>query len=165
VIHPDWLSTRVLRRIGQGAWEADVRIIDGGHMISFRVGSIRISEVLVGSELVLPEEGVLHRSAIQTEGSMSLCPGGRVEYQNCSEVERVDHEVFRHLDQEMTLEGLRGDLFFQFAPRHRLTPTPISRIHLEPLKRGLAVQAFHTFPDESAIVRTQSLFEPLGREP
>lgn len=165
VIHPDWLATRVFRRIGQGVWEADVRIIDGGHAVSFRFGSVRISEVLAGSKMLLPAEGILNRTAIQTECAMNFRPGEEVEYQNCCEVERVDREVFHHLDQEMTLAGSRGDLFFQFAPRHRLMPVPISRIHLEPLKRGLSVQTFHTFPEENAIVRTQSLFEPLTHKP
>lgn len=164
VIHPDWLTTRAFRRIRQGAWEADVRIVDGGHSICFRCGPIRISEVLVGSRIPLPDQGVLDRSPIRAERSLAFRPGGMADYQNCCEVERLDEEVFRHLDREITLTGPRGDLFFRFAPHNRFAPHPISRIHLEPLRRGLAVQTFHSFPDESAFVRTQSLFEPIGLE-
>ena len=31
---------------------------------------------------------------------------------------------------------------------------------VEPRVRGLSVHAFHSFPDERAIIRSQSLFEP-----
>ncbi len=162
VIHPDWLTTRVHRRIGKGDWEADIRIIEGGHAISFRAGSVRVVEILIGPEALLPEEGILNRCAIQNERTVSHRLGGEVEYQSCSEVERVDREIYRHLNQEMMLVGAREDLFYQFASSNRFAPGPISRIHLEPMQRGLAVHTFHTFPDEQAIVRIQSLFEPVA---
>jgi hypothetical protein len=161
VIHPDWLTTRVHRRVGQGSWEADIRIIDGGHVIGFRSGSARVSEILINSETVLPEEGILSRSPIQNERTVQFRPGGIVEYQSCCEVERLENEVFHHLEQEMTLEGSRGDLFYRFPSMNRLAPVPITRIHLESMLSGLMVHTFHTFPEENAIVRTQSLFEPI----
>ena len=34
-----------------------------------------------------------------------------------------------------------------------------SCIHVETRERSLLIQAFHTFPDDLAIVKTQSLFE------
>ena len=60
----------------------------------------------------------------------------------------------------MTLDASRGRLFHRFAPLNRMAPAPISHIHFESRTRGLSVHAFHSFPDERAIVRTQSLFEP-----
>ena len=35
----------------------------------------------------------------------------------------------------------------------------LSYIHLEARNRSLMVQAFHTFPDDYAIVKSQSIFE------
>ena len=40
-----------------------------------------------------------------------------------------------------------------------MDPAPISHIRFEARARGLIIHAFHTFPEERAIVRTQSLFE------
>jgi hypothetical protein len=160
VIHPDWFAVRQHRRVSQEGWEADIRIIEGGHAIIFRCGSIRLSEVLAGPETQLPEPGLLFHSPIRRERSTALCPGGALDYQACFDVERVDHEVFAHLSDEMILDGGRSRLFHQFAPANRMATAPISYIHIEARVKGLTVHTFHSFPDERAIIRTQSLFEP-----
>jgi len=159
-IHPDWFAVRGHRRITQDGWEADVRIIEGGHAVVFRSGPVRLTEVLAGPETLLPEPGLLFHSGVRHERSTSLLPDGLLEYQTCFEVERVDREVFSHLCDEMTLDASRGRLFHRFAPSNRMAPGPISVIHVESRVKGLSVHAFHSFPDERAIVRTQSLFEP-----
>ncbi len=158
--HPEWFLTRGHRRITQGGWEADVRITEGGHVIIFRSGSVRLTEVLCGPETLLPEPGLLFHSTIRHERSATLRPRGEMDYQTCFEVERVDPEVFAHLCDEMTLDTSRGRLFHRFAPTNRMAPAPISHLQIEARVKGLIVHSFHTFPDEWAIVRTQSLFEP-----
>ena len=159
-LHPDWFAVRGHRRVSKDGWEADVRIIEGGHAIVFRAGPHRITEVLAGPETLLPEPGLLFHSPVRHERSASLRPGSEIDYQTCFEVERVDPEVFLHLTDEMTLDASRDRLFHQFAPSSRMAPAPISHVRIESRVRGLSVQSFHTFPDERAIVRAQSLFEP-----
>jgi Protein of unknown function DUF2617 len=159
-IHPDWFAVRQHRRVSQDGWEADIRIIEGGHAIIFRSGAIRLSEVLAGPETHLPEPGLLFHSSIRRERTMSLRPGDALDYQTCFDVERADPEVFAHLSDEMVLDERRGRLFHRFAPANRMAPAPISHICIDARVKGLSVHAFHSFPDERAIIRTQSLFEP-----
>jgi hypothetical protein len=158
-IHPDWLAVRKHQRITRGGWEADVRIVEGGHAVIFRSGATRVSETLTGPETALPDLGVLFHSTIRHERSTCLRPGGSLQYQTCFEVERVDPEVFAHLSAEMTLDAAPGRLFHRFTPASRMAPAPITHIRIDPRAQGLSVYAFHTFPDELAIIRTQSLFE------
>ena len=159
-IHPDWFAARQHRRVSQEGWEADIRIIEGGHAIIFRSGAIRLTEILAGPETHLPEPGLLFHSSIRRERTMSLRPGDALDYQTCFDVERVDPEVFAHLSDEMVLDGRRGRLFHSFASPNRMAAAPISHIYIEARVKGLTIHAFHSFPDERAIIRTQSLFEP-----
>ena len=159
-VHPDWFAVRQHRRVGQDGWEADIRIIEGGHAIIFRAGAVRLTEILTGPETLLPEPGLLFHSPIRRERSTTLRPSEALDYQTCFEVERVDPEVFAHLSDEMVLNTSRCRLFHRFAPANRMAPAPISHIHFEARISGLSVHAFHSFPDERAIVRIQSLFEP-----
>ena len=94
-VHPDWFSTREFRRVEQLGWEADIRILEGGHAFVFRSGSIRLTEILAGPETVLPENGQLFHSHVRRERSTILRPGGTIEYQCCLEVERVEIEIFQ----------------------------------------------------------------------
>jgi hypothetical protein len=123
-IHPDWFSVRAHRRVSQGTWEADVRIIEGGHAIGWGSGQVRLTEVLAGPETALPEPGLLFHSNVRHERSTELQPGGGVvEYQSCFEAERIDPEVFAHLNDELTLDASKGGLFHRFAPANRLSPS------------------------------------------
>jgi hypothetical protein len=158
-LHPEWFTVRAHRRYAQAGWEADVRIVDGGHVVLWGCGPVRLAEVLTGPETVLPEPGLLYHSAVRHERSTSLRPGPGTEYQTCFAAERIDAEVFAHLSDELTDDPGKGGLFHRFGSTTRLAPAPISRIYVETRPRGLSIQAFHTFPDERAIVRTQSLFE------
>jgi hypothetical protein len=158
-VHPDWFAVREFRRVTQEGWDADIRVIEGGHAVNFRSGGVRLTEVLSGPETPLPEPGLLYHSPLRHERTATLRPSPAVEYQSCFEVERVDPEVFAHLSDEMSLDASRGRLFHRFSPVNRLAPAPITHIHFESRVKGLTVHAFHTFPDERAIVRTQSLFE------
>jgi hypothetical protein len=164
-IHPDWFCVRQHRRVTKDSWEADIRIIEGGHAIIFRSGAVRLTEVLAGPETHLPEPGLMFHSPIRRERSVSLRPGEAVDYQTCFEVDRVDPEVFAHLSDEMVLDAGRGCLFHRFAPPNRMAAAPISHLHIEARVKGLSVHAFHSFPEERAIIRSQSLFEPRGAGP
>jgi hypothetical protein len=160
-LHPEWFSSRAHQRYGRGDWQADVRIIEGGHSVVFGSPSLRLTEVLAGPETLLPEPGLLYHSPIRNERSTSLRPAGLLDYQACFEIERVDPDLFRHLCEELTADSRRDGLFHLFRSTNRLAPGPISRIHVDLRARGISIQTFHTFPDELAVVRSLSLFELL----
>jgi hypothetical protein len=157
--HPDWFATRAHRRVAQDGWQADVRIIDGGHAILWRAGDIRLAEVMAGASTPLPDSAVLFHAPVRHERATVLRPGEGVEYQTCFEVERNDPEVFAHLCDEMSLDAQRDRLFVRSSGPNRLAPPSVSHVVFETRARGLLVHTFHSFPADRAIVRTQSLFE------
>ncbi len=162
VVHPDWFAVRGHRRIARIGWEADIRLIEGGHAISWAAGAARVTEVLRGPETPMPDLGVLFESTVRRERTARLQPHPTVEYCTCFDVERLDRQVFARLTEEMLADSTRGDLVRQFPTAGRMDPQAVSRVHIEARAKGLSIQGYHTFPGELAIVRTQSLFEILG---
>ncbi len=161
IIHPDWFRVEDHQRIQRQDWKADLRIIEGGHAITWSTGRSRLTEVLCQNQLRLPERGLLFRESVRHERSATLRQGVVAEYQTCFDVEWLGLEVFRHLCSELTSDAAKG-LYHQIRSTNRFTPSPLSFIRVDARQRGLSVQAFHTFPEEQAIVRTQSLFEVLA---
>ena len=161
VVSPEWFCVKASRRISKTGWEADVRIVDRGHAITWGSGSSRLTEVFVGPEVILPQAGLLYHSRVKRERSKKLTPDRHMEYQTCFEAEKLDAEIFAHLTEELTLVSAKSDLFHRFARANRMAPAPVSRLHIEARGKGLSVQSFHTFPDECTIVRVQSLFEVM----
>jgi len=158
-LHPEWFSVRAHQRFALGLWEADVRIVEGGHVVVFGGRGVRVTEVLGGPETALPLGGLLLDAAVRREHTAVLRPGGRVAYQVCLEVERVDPEVFRHLCEEMTCDAGAGRLFHAFPAANRMTPGALSHIRVDRLAGGVSIQTFHSFPEDLAIFRSQTLIE------
>jgi hypothetical protein len=158
-LHPEWFSVRAHERLAAGPWEVDVRIVEGGHVVVFGHQGVRLTEVLGARENALPLGGLLLNSPIRHERTTVLRPGGRIVYQVCLEVEQVDPEVFRHLCEETTLDARRGRIFHAFPASNRLSPRPLSHIQIERLSGGISIQTFHSFPEDLAIFRSQSLVE------
>jgi hypothetical protein len=158
-LHPEWYSTCVFRRVEFRDWQADVRIIERGHVAIFRSGSICVSEVLCGPENGLPETGLIFHSRLKHERSAAIEAGKTIEYHTCFDVEQVDPEVFRNLCGEAASGSARDGLFHSFHAPNRLSPPPISHIHIDSDSRSLSIQVFHSFPEERAIVRTQSRYD------
>jgi hypothetical protein len=50
-------------------------------------------------------------------------------------------------------------MLHKFDSNGRMALGAISYINIETRNKSLLVQAFHTFPDDCAIVKSQSLFE------
>ena len=70
-------------------------------------------------------------------------------------------EPFAHLHEELAAEGARKGLVFHCKEGNRIGLSPLGVVIAEALPRCLSVRAFHTFPDELAVLKTQSLFELL----
>ena len=75
------------------------------------------------------------------------------------QLEPVDPEVFWTFQEELTLDGMRQGMLHKFQSSGRMALGALSYINVETRTRCLLVQAFHTFPDDYAIVKSQSLFE------
>ena len=73
-LHPEWFATLEFRRVEQKRWTADVRIVEGGHVVIFSSGLVRLTEVLCGPETILPKPGRLFHSRLRHERSAILRP-------------------------------------------------------------------------------------------
>ena len=128
------------------AWQADIRIVDGGHTVTWRAGAARVVEVLGASAAPVPAAGLLLDCPVRHERTALITPGASVEYQTSFEVERLDPEVFAHLCDEMTLDSARDRLFHRSSSGDRLAPAAISHLAFESRPKGLLVHGLSLVP-------------------
>ena len=67
--------------------------------------------------------------------------------------------MYRTFQQELAGERAHQGMLHRFDCSGRMALGALSYITLLARNRTLLVQAFHTFPDDYAIVKSQSLFE------
>jgi hypothetical protein len=158
-IHPELFDVYASARFSGRNWTANVRISAAGHIIEFRDAAQVVTEVTGPVSHSLPDRGLAvgHRLGGGKDWSFQLPRGLKADFS--AHVEAVDAEVFRGLDQELCVDAREATLSYRFPGGHRLQPSPISVIQIETLPRGLLIHAYHTFPENFAVLRTQSLFE------
>jgi hypothetical protein len=149
-LHPELFETFATRSIERGGYSALVSITNAG---------LILTEVATSACQPLPQKRRLLSYRLNGERSDRMeCRGG-ASYQMCFQLERVDPDVFWTFQQELVVEGARHGLLHRFESAGRLSPGGLSWINIETRAKSLLVQAFHTFPDDLAIVKVQSLFE------
>ena len=86
------------------------------------------------------------------------CRGGIIYHTNFS-LEPVAPDLFWTFQEELSHGGERQGLMHTFDSSGRIALGAVSYIYAETRTRSLLIQAFHTFPDDCAIVKCQSVFE------
>ena len=107
----------------------------------------------------LPQKRRLLACRLREERTETIQCGPAVVYQTSLTVERLQPQIFTRLHDELESDALRRGIFHNFRPLHRLALSPLSHIAIEARAHSLLIQAFHTFPDDYVILKSQSLFE------
>jgi hypothetical protein len=159
-LHPELFDTLAVRRVCRDGYALTVRITPNGHVLEWTRGGTWVTEVTTAADLPLPDGGrkLSHRFRGEQRGRCEL--GAGVKYQVSLSAEVLVPEVFLNVHEELASDGAKRGLLFHFRPHHRLGLTPLGLVTAEKLPTGLAVSSFHTFPDEFAVIKTQSLIEP-----
>jgi len=157
-LHPELFQIYRSRHVQRGKYQAKIDITSGGHVITWRCGGVTLTEVAAAAANPLPKARRLLFHRLRGDHHDIQRIRGAV-YQVGFQLEIAEPEVFWGFQQELLLDGQRSGLLHTFDGGGRLAMGAVSCVHLETCDRGLWVQAFHTFPADLAIVKTQSLFE------
>ena len=158
-LHPELFEVCSSQVIQRGEYEAKIDITSTGHVVTWRHAGLTLTEVATSAHHPLPERRRLMACRLKGHRTDRVeCRGG-VSYQMSFQQESIAPEVFWTFQEELAREGPRQGLLQRFDASGRIALGAISYIHVETRFRSLCVRAFHTFPDDYAIVQTRSLFQ------
>lgn len=160
-LHPELFEAVAARAVARDGGRLTVRLTRAGHALSWADGRTHLEEVIATAGTELPEAGLrLTGRFDRAQCRRSELPG--VRYQVSSQVEVLEPEQFVHVHAELLADGTRKGLVFHCQENNRVGLSPLGAVIVEALPRCLSVHAFHTFPDEFTVVKTQSLIEYDG---
>ncbi len=158
-LHPELFDVRDSRVIERGGYSVKLDVTGAGHVITWRYEGLTLTEVAADVAQPLPQKRRLLSYKLRGQRHDRLeCRGGAA-YQMNFQIETVEPELFWAFQHELTRDAEQRGLLYCFNSDERLALGALSFIGVESRQRSLLVQAFHTFPDDYAIVKTQSLFE------
>ncbi len=166
-LHPELFEIHASRTVDRGQYAAEILITRAGHIVSWRskpagrgsAVAITLTEVATAASQPLPQKRRLISHPIRGERNDRMETPSGICYEMGVQLEQVDPEVFWTFQQELSADGITHGLFHRFEPAGRLAVGPMSWVNVETRARSLLIQAFHTFPEDFAIVKSQSCFE------
>ncbi len=157
-IHPEFFDILAARRIRRADFTLDLWLTRTGHAITWRGGRSALMEVTAADQ-PLPDAGRLMLRKLWGEQCDMVGDLPDVNYQVSFQVEYLSEVQFLSVHQEILADGGKHGLVHAFPAHHGLALAPVGSIQVESWDGCLGLATFHTFPDELAVLKTQSLFE------
>lgn len=157
-MHPELFDILASRRIKRPDVTLDLWITTTGHVISWGDEHSRLTE-LTSAGLDSPGWGQLLSHRLRGERCDMLSTLPSLNYQVSFQVELLPPPLFAKVQEEILADGGQNGLLLAYNRNHRWALNPVSAIHVESREGSLSLATFHTFPDEGAVVKTQSLIE------
>jgi len=158
-LHPELFDIRKHDQIRQPDYSADIRICDSGHLVTFQIGDSIVSEVVASLGQPLPDRNERFHRRLKGSRDESIKCGDKITYHMSYQVEKLSPEVFLNMHEELQHDCQRAPISHCFSSPNRLSPAALSFMQTDVWPHSLLIHAFHTFPEDCAIVKTQSLFE------
>lgn len=161
-IHPEIIESISSRRFKREQYHLALHLTPSGHVIEWRWKNVHLVEILGGKDQVFPEHPFFaHR--IGGERSECFFPSEDVSYQTCFQMERIPDHLYYQVDGELRDDSKRVGVLQVLSSSDRLGLSPLSYVDLQARTGSLVIHAYHTFPGEYTIVKSQTLIE-FGEE-
>jgi hypothetical protein len=157
-IHPELFTIFRSRSIERSKYSAKIDITSDGHIVTFKSKSIVTTEVVCSANQLLPQKRRLIGSNLKGKNTERVPRKQGVSYHTQFELEHVSTEMFWMLHNQLQSSQCENELVHSFDSSGRIAFGAVSFVHVEERESQLLVQAFHTFPDDCAIVKSVSTF-------
>jgi len=168
-LHPELFTVHASQTIKRSNYEAKIEITNAGHVVTFssQVGSGQagssqrhiLAEVAASANHPLPKSRLLISHPVKGDHCERCeCKGG-VKYEMRCQLDPTKPDLFLLFQNELAKHSPREGILHRFDSSGRINLGAVSYINLELRSKRMVVQAFHTFPDDCAIVRTRSTFQ------
>ena len=158
-LHPELFEIYQSRTIERGGYEATVQITSAGHLVSWQYQGIILTEVAAAAHHPLPEKRRLMSHRLKGDRVDQLQCRGGIQYEMAFSLEPADQQRFQAYQKELTLQATRQGMLQWFDASGRLDTGAISYINVDSRDKVFRVHAFHTFPDDCAVLKIQSAYK------
>lgn len=159
-LHPELFLAMKQTTIAFAGQRAQLRLGSSGHLFEFTIGSSVITEVASPKQDSLPESSrLVDRRLIGYRTHMIDLP--EIRYHCSYQLESVPLDVYLQLHREFEMDARNATLAVTVPGASPQSPTCLSLLKCDVLPEAIVVHSYHTFPENAAILRTQTLIEIL----
>ncbi|RME38190.1 MAG: DUF2617 family protein [Planctomycetota bacterium] len=159
-IHPELFQIRKLKRIEQSRYCAEIWIVGLAHVVTVQTGDQILTELITDDPEMLPKTGLAASFKFRGERDHTQSFTEDVKYILSTQVERMTPQIYppTHRDYVHYAKGRKMFVSYdEWMGEDGLAP--FSFIDYDARDHEFHVHAFHAFPDELTLLKTQSIFE------
>jgi len=158
-LHPELFEIHHDHQISQRYYDAEIWITGCSHMVGFYAPGDTLTEVMAGMEDELPERGLVASFRCRGEKEHEHHSDTGLHYQMTMRVEAMSEKLYRQTHLDLVRAGEKHGLLVPLPQWRSGDLTPFCYVDYRARADSLDVFAYHAFPDELTIVKTQSIFE------
>lgn len=157
-LHPELFDILAERRLHQEGYSLRIWITRTGHVITFENADVLLTEVADIDQGFSDRRRFLsYRLRGGHNGRFNCC--NDIVYQTSFQVETLPDAIFLKVSDEIRTDGTKRGYLHNFQQKHRFAVSPLGYVVVDATTHYLHYSTFHTFPDENAVVKSQTLIE------
>lgn len=160
-LHPELFKILASEQVARRAYEADIWLVDGGHVITFTAGKNTLTEVIVTNNAPLTDRGLLQSIPCRGEKYHEMTAGGNIRYMISTQEEQLTQTLYDATRHEIASYASKRELMTAELPPQGETAGSLSVLDIERRSDELLVQSFHLFDENQMVIKTQAIIEVI----
>src|SRR5688572_28110834 len=159
-LHPELFKILGTEQVSRRAYEADIWLVEGGHVITFVAGKNTLTEVIVTNHEPLTDRGLLQTIPCRGEKYHEMTVGGNIRYMISTQEEQLTQTLYDATKQEITSYAAKRELMTSEGTTVEGNAS-LSVLDIERRSHELLVQSFHLFDENQMVIKTQAIIEVI----
>ncbi len=158
-LHPEFFKILKQEPVTRRAYQADIWIVEGGHVVSFTANHSTLTEVVAPKNETLGDRGLLQSIPCRGERYHETDAPGGLKYMISTQEEQLTQTLFEATRHETVSYAQRRELLMAEVPATAESGFVLSVLDIERRSHELLVQSFHLFEESLLVIKTQGIFE------
>ncbi len=158
-LHPELFKILASEQVSRRAYEADIWLVEGGHVISFTAGKNTLTEVIVTNNEPLTDRNLLQSIPCRGEKYHEMTVGGNIRYMISTQEEQLSQTLYDATRHEISTYASKRELMTAEGAGTGDSGGFLSVLDIERRSHELLVQSFHLFDENQMVIKTQAIIE------
>jgi hypothetical protein len=159
-LHPELFKIFASEQVSRRAYDADIWLVEGGHVITFTAGKHTLTEVILMGPGEMTDRGLIQTVPCRGEKYHEMtAPGGNIRYMISTQEEQLTQTLYEATKSEIREYALKRELMLADVPASADRGGGLGVLDIERRSHELLVQSFHLFDDTQLVIKTQAIIE------
>jgi hypothetical protein len=158
-LHPELFKILGSEQITRRAYDADVWLVEGGHVITLTAGKTTLTEVIVTNYEPLTDRGLLQTIPCRGEKYHEMNVGSNIKYMISTQEEQLTQTLYDATKHEISTYAAKRELMMADIPGVGEASSSLHVLDIERRSHELLVQSFHLFDENQMVIKTQAIIE------